>query len=138
MATRKKAGVKKPAEMEAVTDEPVTAVAPPAVVEEKPAELPPIEQSPNIIYRPSRVYQYVAEREVGGKKTTIRRPVDKPTEFDKEGRLTEPPKSPVRIGRDEIPVPDAETQLKGFYSDHADRLVKAVNQYKFLKPLGVK
>lgn len=47
-----------------------------------------------------------------------------------------PPASPVRIGPDAIEVPDAETQLKGFYSPSARRLVRQINGYKFFQPKG--
>lgn len=139
MATRKKAAKQKGETIEPVeTVEETAAVETAEAQESPPAELTPIEQAPNVIYRPSRVYRYEAEREVGGKKKTVKRLVDKPTEIDPEGQDTVPPKSPVVIGKDSIPVPDAETQLKGFYSPFAARLVSAINQYKFLKPLGTK
>lgn len=48
------------------------------------------------------------------------------------------PPASVRIGIDSIEVPDADNQLKGFYSQHAARLVRNIPGYKYLKPKGEK
>ncbi len=73
---------------------------------------------------------------------SIQRPINEPNviwsaEKNEDGSLKfgNPP-TRVRISMTEIAVPAAEEQLKGFYSDHAPRLVSGVPGYKALQPKG--
>lgn len=110
----------------------------PQLTTEETLAVAAVEPSPNIIFRPSKIYEYVVTKTEGKKTRTVRRWVDKPTENDSVGKDKEPPKSPVMIGITAIEVPEAEKQLKGFYLEPAlaSRLVRSIKEYKFIKPLG--